>query len=208
MRRTRRAYEAASVALVLALAACGSKTPDTRFYQLAAPQQRAPAAGDITLVVEPLTTDPAYDDERIVYRSNPYRLDYYHYHRWSAAPGLMIGNYLEAALERSGRFGAVKRELSEDAPVVLGGRVVAIEEVDRSRTQWEGRLVIELTLTDVKTDRVLWSDQFEETEPLRVQSPEGLARALSVAMNRIVAKAAPVIEARATERVAQLTGGR
>ena len=197
-----------ALSLALALAACSSKTPDTRFYQLAAPQQRAAAAGDITLVVEPLTTDPAYDDERIVYRSNPYRLDYYHYHRWSAAPGMMIGNYLEQALERSGRFGAVKRELTEDAPVVLGGRVVAIEEVDRSRTQWVGRLVIELTLTDAKSNRVLWTEQFEELEPLRTQTPEGLARALSVAMSRIVAKAAPVIETHAADRVAQLNADR
>jgi cholesterol transport system auxiliary component len=146
-----------SVAFVVALAACSSKTPDTRFYQLAAPTQRAPATGDLTLVVEPLTTDPAYDDERIVYRTNPYRLDYYHYHRWSAAPGMMIGNYLEEALEKSGRFHAVVRELTSDAPVVLGGRVVAIEEVDRDKTQWLGRLVIELTLTDAKTSRLLWS---------------------------------------------------
>jgi ABC-type uncharacterized transport system auxiliary subunit len=197
-----------SLVLVVALAACSSKSPDTRFYQLALLHPRAPVAGDITLVVEPLTTDPAYDDERIVYRPNPYRLDYYHYHRWSAAPGMMIGNYLEEALERSGRFRAVRRDLTADAPVVLGGRVVAIEEVDRSRTQWHGRLVIELTLTDVKTNRVLWSEQFEETEPLRAQTPEGLARALSVAMSRIVAKAAPVIEAHASDRVAQLTGGR
>ena len=191
-----------SVVLVLALAACGSKTPDTRFYQLAAPQLRTPVTGELTLVVEPLTTDPAYDDERIVYRTNPYRLDYYNYHRWSAAPGAMIGNYLEEALERSGQFRAVTRELTSDAPVVLGGRVVAIEEVDQSKTQWLGRLVIELTLTDAKTNRVVWTQQFEETEPVRVQTPEGLARALSVAMNRIVAKAAPAIAAQATDRVA------
>lgn len=191
-----------SLVLAVALAACSSKTPDTRFYQLAAPTQRAPVTGDLTLVVEPLTTDPAYDDERIVYRANPYRLDYYHYHRWSAAPGMMIGNYLEEALERSGRFRAVTRELTSDAPVVLGGRVVAIEEVDRSKTQWLGRLVLELTLTDAKTNRVLWTQQYEETEPVTLQTPEGLARALSVAMNRIVAKAAPAIEARASERVA------
>lgn len=121
---------------------------------------------------------------------------------------MMVGNYLEEALEKSGRFRAVTRELTADAPVVLGGRVVAIEEVDRSRTLWIGRLVIELSLTDVKTDQVLWAEQFEETEPLRAQTPEGLARALSVAMGRIVAKAAPVIAARATERVARLNDGR
>lgn len=196
-----------SLVIALALAACSSKTPQTRFYQLAMPpEQRAPVKGDVMLVVEPLTTDPAYDDERIVYRTNPYRLDYYHYHRWSASPGMMLTNYLEEALEHSGRFRGVTQQLTSDSPVVLGGRVVAIEEVDRSKTQWLGRLVVELTLTDVKTDRVLWRHEFEETEPLREQSPEGLARALSVAMARIVSEAAPVIEARATERVAELGG--
>jgi hypothetical protein len=62
--------------------------------------------------------------------------------------------------------------------------------------------VIELTLPDAKTNRVVWSQQFEETEPVRAQTPEGLARALSIAMNRIVAKATPAIAARAGERVA------
>jgi len=51
---------------------------------------------------------------------------------------MMVGNYLEEALEKSGRFRAVTRELTADAPVVFGGRVVAIEEVDRSRTLWIG----------------------------------------------------------------------
>lgn len=180
-------------ALALSLAACGGKLPETRFYQLAEPPGKPATGGGVALVVEPLTTDAAYDDDRIVYRVTPYRLDYYNYHRWSATPGTLIANYLERAFEKSGRFGTVTREVNPAAPVTLGGRVVAIEEVDQTKTKWLGRIVLELTLTNASTSEVLWAEQFEETEPLPVQSPEGLARALSAALERIANRAVPIV---------------
>jgi ABC-type uncharacterized transport system auxiliary subunit len=183
----------AVLALALGVTACGGKMPQTRFYQLAEPPGKPSAGSGVALVVEALTTDPAYDDERIVYRVTPYRLDYYNYHRWSAAPGTLIANYLERAFEKSGQFGAVTRELNPAAPVTLGGRVVAIEEVDQSKTKWVGRIVLELTLTDTATGEVLWAEQFEELEPLAMQTPEGLARALSAALDRIANRAVPIV---------------
>jgi ABC-type uncharacterized transport system auxiliary subunit len=128
-----------------------------------------------------------------VYRVTPYRLDYYNYHRWSAPPGTMIANYFERAFEKSGKFAAVTRDPTGGAPVSLGGRVVAIEEVDRTKTSWVGRVVLELTLTDTATGDVLWREQFEETEPLAMQSPEGLARALSKALERVADRTIPVV---------------
>lgn len=184
--------------LVTLLVACANKVPETRYYQLAAPTAKS-APGTATLVIEQLTTDTAYDDERIVYRTNPYRLDYYQYHRWSAAPGVLIGNYLEQALERSGKFRSVIREATDTSHVSLGGRVVAIEEVDKSKTQWVGRIVLELALTDLRTGEVVWSQQFDETEVMPTQHPEGLARALSTAMARIAKRAAPDIAAHAEQ---------
>jgi len=175
------------------LGACAGKLPETRFYQLAPTEKVSEPTGEATLVLEALATDPAYDDDRIVYRTTPYRLDYYQYHRWSAAPGMMVGNYLEQAFERSGRFRSVVREQSADAPAVLGGRVIAIEEIDTSKTSWRGRIVIELTLTATRTGGVLWTQQFDESEPLAAQTPEGLAKALSTAMARIATRAAPVV---------------
>jgi ABC-type uncharacterized transport system auxiliary subunit len=184
------------------LGACGGKMPETRFYQLAEPAGKTTPGAGAAIVVEPLTTDTAYDDERMVYRVTPYRLDYYNYHRWSAPPGLLIANYLERAFEKSGRFSAVTRETNPDATVALGGRVVAIEEIDQSKTKWVGRIVLELTLTDTKSGDVLWSEQFEETEPLPIQSPEGLARALSSALERIANRAVPAVSVLA-EQVAR-----
>ncbi len=192
-----------SFGLVVSLAtACGGKLPETRYYQLAAPQTTV-KGGELLIVLDALETDAAYDDERIVYRTTPYRLDYYQYHRWSASPGVMVGNFLEQALERSGKFRAVVRQPTDDAGVVLTGRVVAIEEVDSSKQAWVGRIVIELALSDARTHAPLWTQQFEETEPLAVQTPEGLAEALSRALTRISTQAAPTIAEHA-ERQARL----
>lgn len=185
--------------LLALIVGCGGGAPATRHYQLAAPAPApAPAddRGDLVIAIEPFAVEDAYQDERIVYRTSPYRLDYYHYHRWSAPPGVLIAGYLEQALEQSGRFRAVVREPG-GATAVLGGRVVAIEEVDESRTRWLGRIVLELTLEDARTGALLWTEQLAETEPLAAQSPEGLARALSAAMARIAARAIPEIAAHA-----------
>ena len=187
------------LALAIVLAACAGKMPETRYYQLAEPRGSAHGSGGAALVIEPLVTDSAYDDERIVYRVSPYRLDYYNYHRWSTAPGTLIANYLERAFEKSGRFGAVTREANPAAAVTLGGRVVAIEEVDQSKTKWVGRIVVELTLTDTSSGAVVWSEQFEETEALPAQSPEGLARALSTALDRIASRAVPIVASHADQ---------
>lgn len=186
-----------------ACAACGGHVPETRYYQLAPPTTKTGADATVSLAVESLATESAYDDERIVYRLTPYRLDYYNYHRWSAPPGAMVGTFLEQAFAHSGRFRAVIHEGSSNVPATLGGRVVAIEEVDQSKTKWFGRIVIELVLTDSTTNEVLWSQQYEETEPLAEQTPEGLAHALSTAMQRIASKAVPVV-ADLAERQAQV----
>jgi ABC-type uncharacterized transport system auxiliary subunit len=193
------------LAALICAAACGGSTPQVRYYQLAAHDAASPppkSTSDKVLVVEALSSDGVYDDERIIYRNNPYRLDYYNYHRWVATPGVLVGGYLEQALGRTGDFKAVLREQTPDASLVLGGRINAIEEVDKDPKHWVGRISIELTLTDPKTGEVLWAQPFEETEPLAVQNPEGLARAISTALDRIAKRAAPEIVEHASAKQA------
>jgi hypothetical protein len=83
---------------------------------------------------------------------------------------------------------------------VLGGRIIAMEEVDESPTRWIGRIAVELTLKDARTGALLWTRKLVEAEPLTEQSPEGLARALSAAMARIADQAIPEIVASAGRR--------
>ena len=66
---------------LLLLAACAGKIPETRYYQLAAPAETPKETAAVSVAVEPLVADAAYDDDRIVYRLTPYRHDYYNYQR-------------------------------------------------------------------------------------------------------------------------------
>lgn len=184
------------ILVVLAIAACaGSPPPATRYYQLAAP----PAAAKTTaapgvLVIEALQTDGAYDDERMVYRSSPYRLDYYEYHRWTAPPGTLLAGYLAQALRANGRFRVVTTDVDDPTRITLGGRVIALEEVDASRASWQGHLALELVARDAG-GHVVWTEHFDLSEPMSVQSPEGLARAVTAAIARVAANITPPIGA-------------
>lgn len=194
-------------AIVLsAVAGCGGSIPATHYYQLAAPTAPAPrATGGSVLAIESLASEGAYDDERIVYRVDPVRLDYYQYHRWSTAPGSMVGGYLQQALARSGLFRSVVRDTTTETAAVLSGRVIAIEEVDESQTRWTGHIALELTLADPRTGEILWSQAYDQREPLAARTPAGLAHALGIAMQRIAGEAAPAIAAFA-DRQARLHG--
>lgn len=186
------------IAIAVILAACGGKAPPpTRYYQLASPPASA-AHGAI--IVEPFQSEAAYDDERIVYRQSPYRIDYYDYHRWTSAPGAMIASYLAQALH-------AEPEGSDDNALVLGGRVLAIEEVDTSPKHWTGRLALEMTARD-PSGKVVWTKRFEERVPMPVQSPEGLAHAMTEAMQKIVGEIAPELSALADSRSHPAVGQR
>lgn len=177
-----RAFAVAAIATLSAPAACGGSTPETRFYQLEIGTQAPQSGGDVVMVVEPFTVDAAYDDDRIVYRPSPFRLDYYYYHRWSAPPGELVADTLREAYRRTGQFARVTNELGRDADVMLSGRVLALEEVDVTRTDWSARIALELRLRDARTGEVIWSEIVRETVPLDEQNPAGLTRALSVAI--------------------------
>jgi ABC-type uncharacterized transport system auxiliary subunit len=189
------------VLVVLVVVSCG-EAPATRYYGLVAPARAADAPGTATLDIEPLTADRPYDDDRIVYRVDPFRVDYYEYHRWSASPGTLVANYLIQALDHTGRFRTVVHAPSDAVAMTLGGHVVALEEVDATPARWVGHVALELELVDRATGRQVWSRRYDETEPMPVRSPEGLARAVTTALGRITRSAAPTIariaEARAS----------
>lgn len=186
-----------STALALALLAVSCGTTPIRHYQprimtddverVSEPQ------ANVVLAVRMFSEDAAYDDHRIVYRESEVRFDYYHYHRWAAEPGKMVSSVLREVYRRSGRFRNVTGGDALRASVTLGGRVVALEEVDVSKNEWQARLELELTLRDDQRGTIIWSQLISDSEPLKERSPDGLAHALSVMLTRIGNETAPVI---------------
>ena len=183
--------------VVLLLCGCFSR-PDVRYYQLRLDESalvQAEEPTELVFAVESMIGDSAYEDPRIVYRSSPYRLDYYHYHRWTAPPGVMVSDFLRDAYAATGYFDSVVSGFSPDAVVFLSGRIVAFEEVDLAKKEWEARVKMNLFLRDAASGDVVWSRTVEQQVPVQELNPEGVAQAMSTAVTMIVADTAPEFSA-------------
>lgn len=190
----------AAGALLLTLTGClaGGPTPDTTLYRLdvrsADPAPECGSAGP-ALVVEDLDVDGAYDDARITYRKGRYALSRYHYHRWSAAPGVLVADALRTAYQRTCGFSVVRRDRRARADVTLGGRVLRIEEVDASDERWRAELAVELFALDTETGRTIWTHSEVASVALEQQSPRGVADAMSALVWKIARHTSPRIVA-------------
>lgn len=189
-------------AFVAAALTSGCAGTPIRYYQAPVANallvEPAGATLPVTLAVASFAADLAYDDQRIVYRSSDERFDYYHFHRWSSAPGEMASVVLREALRQSGRFANVVGGLDPRADVVLSGRVVALEEVDVSKDEWQVRVELELTLRGTVTGDVLWNQLVEQTEPVSERTPEGVAKSAGQALTRIAVRVLPAVTAAAS----------
>jgi uncharacterized lipoprotein YmbA len=178
-------HAALVLALVLASACTLTRrTPELRYYTLSVPG--APAVDGLRFRVDAVTMDAPYATARMAYRTSPYRLDYYVYHRWAADPRQVVAAALRDYLEHGGADG-------DRPPLELSAHVRRFEEVD-APSGWSAALAADVVVRDGA--RVVLERTYEDTEPAESRNPEAVAAALSRALGRIVDRA--VADVRAT----------
>lgn len=170
--------------VVLAACSLARRTPELRYYTLSVPG--APAVDGVRFRVGSVTMDAPYATARMAYRSSPYRLDYYVYHRWAADPRQVIAAALRDYLERGGSDGA-------GPPLELSAHVRRLEELDEP-SGWSAALAADVVVR--QGQQVLLERTYEDTEPAESRNPEAVAAALSRALGRVVDRA--VADVRAT----------
>lgn len=175
----------------------GGPAPVTRYYALTAPAGAAGVQGSPAIAVEELRADAPYDDRRIVYRTGQHRVAYDEDDQWVAAPGSMVADSLRRAYQASGRFGMVLAEPGTDTAAIMGGRVLAFEEVDGGPRPRVAHIVLDLELRDAETGRILWSRRADQRIAVARPTRDALAAALSRALSRIAADTAGEIAAAA-----------
>jgi uncharacterized lipoprotein YmbA len=167
----------------LAFAGCALTrgTPQVRSYTLALTGEPA-ACLTVPVRIGTFTIDQAYATERLAYRTSPYRLDYYTYHRWAADPRQLVQvaarDYLERAAAPSGC-----RVEAAGAPLEISGHIRRIEELD-APTGWQGVLAVDLRVE--RAGIPVLARSYAETEPTEARNPEAVAAALSRALARIL----------------------
>lgn len=147
------------------LGACSS-APPTHYYVLAPAQTSQEAASSesdsegLRIGVEPLTVDPPYDRNQLVYRlgTDSVEVGFYTYHRWAAPLGNLVAVALTEGLRGTPGVEHIEPVSSGgDYTALLRGRVVYLEEIDVPGQQL-ARLALELRLVD-RSGETLWADQ-------------------------------------------------
>ncbi|NLP09115.1 hypothetical protein GX408_01835, partial [bacterium] len=90
----------------LLLVACGH-VPQTRYYVIAAPEPQPGAVKkELVLRLAPVTADAVHAQDRLIFRTSDYEVQFDPYRRWALAPNEMIQ---QSAMDFFTKAGAFKR---------------------------------------------------------------------------------------------------
>jgi ABC-type uncharacterized transport system auxiliary subunit len=182
---------------LLLLGACAATAPDVRYFRVAVPPL-APSTGPplaLTLGIARLSAPEPYRDERIIYRSSPYRVQYYPDDRWESQPAEMVSEVVLEQFSGSGLFRRVIPWRRGEADYRLEARLRRFEELDEGQT-WFGLVELEYEVTDGDGRSLLreMSSQRVQAERRTVEGVvEALSRSLQATLGEAVTKTAAAL---------------
>jgi ABC-type uncharacterized transport system auxiliary subunit len=206
LQRSIRGIRLVAAALVLAfLAACGGKIPPTHYYvlDLPAPEAKPPDALPYTAVVMPFRSSEMLLQDRIVYREGPSQVGFYEYHRWAEDPRTTILRAFLNQLTAKGTFGrVVSFEGRTNVDYVIRGRLEQLEEIDYGGGV-SVQAKISAQLLDAATNRPIWSDTAEATNPVSTAEVRAVVEQMSAAVRSAVGKLVAGIDTQIRSGAAQ-----
>ncbi len=179
------------------LAGCGiaQSKQEVHYYALSLPsrttgsaptaQTTASPTSPASLVVRPFTAHQPYNRDRIVYRSSPYQVDFYHYHRWVSKPADMVTTLTRRALQQSHLFSTVYPTPDAPADMRLGGVVRQCEEIDQALS-WQAVLTIDVWLSRSRNASPFWFETYTATQQATQRNPAAVAEAMSRNLQEIL----------------------
>ena len=182
-----------SVLIVLFIFACGRPIMKNFYVLNYTPDKlenrKSQSPYPITLRLRPFSIERAYARTNMVYRLNPFQLDYYPDHLWAVRPADMITDLISNHLESIQLVETLVRRLDERGTpdYELSGTILAIEEFD-SGDIWYGHLRISVVLTDFRSGRAVYSRIFSKTREAQTQTPLAIVKTLSEVMDFIASQ--------------------
>ena len=173
------------LALVLASAGCGpsaGEIPRTRLYVIdytVSPEKNNGPVLPVSVGVEKFRSDSVYRTDRIVYRKDPYRVDFYPYERWGAKPQEIVTDRVLDHLAAKNVFQEVV--LATGGPRVdylVRGRVKRFEEVS-TENGFSALAQIEISVMDRKTGKVIFQRRLSHSSPSKSKPPQGFVNAMA-----------------------------
>ncbi|MCK4763441.1 MAG: membrane integrity-associated transporter subunit PqiC [Candidatus Aminicenantes bacterium] len=143
---------------------------------------------DKTIRIEPVAVEDIYNDYRIVYRTSPYRLNYYSYSFWIKKPGKVVRDALYDYFVKTNIFKKVTFEFVEGDPdYTLSARVNILEEYDLKHV-WFAHLKMVIEIKDFKSGETLVFHRFDSRRRLLERKVERVPAAISKILKDELAK--------------------
>jgi ABC-type uncharacterized transport system auxiliary subunit len=174
--------KAITLAMLLVLPSCLGQRTTVRTYYVLNEEPLEPLPEPLfhgLLRVRNLNADEIYEKFQIIVRRSPYELRYTDTSVWAVKPYQMVSDIIASALEDTGAFEEVTRELGDSRPdYTLGGDLHAIEIYD-SDDIWYAHLSLSLVLNKYSSGERLWSYAYDERKLLSSPSFSHAVRAIS-----------------------------
>ena len=181
--------------MLLAGCSIAQSKQEVHYYALSLPsantasattaQTTASPASSASLVVRPFTAQQPYSRDRMVYRSSPYQVNFYHYHRWVSKPADMVTTLTRRALQQSNLFSTVYPTPDAPADMRLGGVVRQCEEIDQPQS-WQAVLSIDVWLSRSRNSSPFWFETYTATQQAAKRNPAAVAEAMSRNLQEIL----------------------
>lgn len=169
----------------------GARSIERSYYMLEGLERDVPTlerAMPGRIYVRDFETERVYDKFKLVVRKSPYVIQYSGSHSWAVRPNRMISDLVAEALDQSGAFASVTRQLAEGRPDYTMTGVLRGIEVFTESSPWRARLALDLELVRFDDGRVLWRYQFNDTRPIPQGNldavPEAVSQVLHVSLRR------------------------
>jgi len=177
--------------LALLLSGCGKPPVTVYKHLLEYPSPALPRLPQVPegLQVELFSVAQAFNSPAMIYRPSPHQSEAYRYHRWRVNPGQMVTDFLLRDLRQSRSFAAIfGYDRTITTRFLLEGVVEEFQEVNIGES-WSAVLAVNITLLDTTkveiTQRVLFQKNYRTEEPITDRTPQGLAAAMSRAMEKL-----------------------
>jgi ABC-type uncharacterized transport system auxiliary subunit len=169
--------------------------PDTEYPGAAAKASVFPAR----VLLWPFTADARQRGERMLFRSEENRLEYYYYHRWIASPERMIEDILASELVDWGTCGhGLHRAEAGLVPThEILGRLTALYADNRKN---QNAAVLEVALTVMRVDpqtmqkTIVLQKTYTVTEPRKNNRVDTFVQAANRAVERWLIEVRPDLE--------------
>jgi len=172
--------------LVFVIVSCG-KPPKTHYYTLDLTikenqmNDKAPV-----LFVEPAKSEPIFDQDRFVYKTSDYAVNFDHYKRWVDSPTSMLTAQTIAFLRASGLFSHV----APNAP--FAGNILSLSthlrQFHELAVDSRRNAVVEafFSLYNYETKNIIWEGTIQSHIPIQTDKEDAVAEAMSKAVENVL----------------------